>query len=121
MTLAEAMDKAAGILAGSSDVAILCHLNPDPDALGSMLGLASYLGSRGIVTTCSFPNEPLDSPRWARLLPGSDALVPMKRFPDPPEVLVTCDCASLDRLGALAPVVQRASEVIWIDHHRSND
>jgi phosphoesterase RecJ-like protein len=34
---------------------------------------------------------------------------------------VTCDCASLDRLGSLAGAVSRASEVIWIDHHRSND
>jgi phosphoesterase RecJ-like protein len=121
VTLAEALDRAAEILAGSHDVALLCHLNPDPDALGSMLGLASYLHSRDKVTTCSFPNEPLDLPRWAGSLPGSDALVPMDRFPDSPAVLVTCDCASLDRLGALTPVVQRATEVIWIDHHRSNE
>ena len=121
MTFVEALERAAQILSGSDEVALLCHLNPDPDALGSMLGLASCLRSRGAATTCSFPNEPLDLPRWAGLLPGSDALVPMRTFPDSPAVLVTCDCASLDRLGELTSVIDRASEVIWIDHHRSND
>ena len=121
MTLAEALDRAAEILADADDVALLCHINPDPDALGSMLGLASYLRSRDTLATCSVPNEPPDLPRWAGLLPGSDTLVPANRFPGTPAVLVTCDCASLDRLGALASVVPRASEVIWIDHHRSNE
>ena len=35
--------------------------------------------------------------------------------------MVTCDCASIDRLGMLAPIAQAAGELIWIDHHRSND
>ena len=35
--------------------------------------------------------------------------------------MVTCDCASADRLVSLLPVAERAGELIWIDHHRSND
>jgi phosphoesterase RecJ-like protein len=35
--------------------------------------------------------------------------------------MVTCDCASFDRLGPLGPPATRAAELIWIDHHRSND
>jgi phosphoesterase RecJ-like protein len=35
--------------------------------------------------------------------------------------MVTCDVASMDRLGMLAPVAQRSETLIWIDHHVSND
>jgi phosphoesterase RecJ-like protein len=35
--------------------------------------------------------------------------------------LVTLDCASLDRLGMLATSAARANELIWIDHHVSNE
>jgi phosphoesterase RecJ-like protein len=115
------LERAAELLSAADEVALVCHLNPDPDALGSMLGLSSFLSSRGARTICTFPNEPLDPPRWAGMLPGSDSLVPIGSFPKAPRLLVTCDCASLDRLGPLTPVVAASTEVIWIDHHRSND
>jgi len=113
--------RAAEVLSDSSDVALACHVNPDADALGSMLGLASFLRARGVHTVCSYPNEPLEPPRWAALLPGSDRLVPAKEFPKRPDVMVTCDCAAFDRLAQLGHVASRAGELIWIDHHRSND
>lgn len=114
-------DRAAQVLADATEVALACHVNPDADALGSMLGLAAFLRSRGVETVCSYPNEPLEPPRWAELLPGADRLVPAKAFPKEPAVMVTCDCASFDRLVQLGHVANRAGEVIWIDHHRSNE
>lgn len=113
--------RAAQVLADATEVALACHVNPDADALGSMLGLAAFLRSRGVETVCSYPNEPLEPPRWAELLPGADRLVPAKAFPKGPAVMVTCDCAAFDRLGQLGHVANRAGEVIWIDHHRSNE
>lgn len=112
--------RAAAILAGTKEVAIACHLNPDADALGSMLGLAAFLRARGVSVICSYPNEPLEPPRWASLLPGVETLVPISAFPKEPGVMVTCDCAAFDRLGPLGRQATRAREVIWIDHHRSN-
>jgi phosphoesterase RecJ-like protein len=111
---------AAEALSGARSVALACHVNPDPDALGSMLGLSVYLQARGTDTVCSYGNEPFDPPRWVAVLPGSDRLVRPKDFPKAPEVLVTLDCASLDRLGALQGVVAKAETVVWIDHHASN-
>ena len=119
--MTEAFDRAAEILRAATDVAICCHVNPDPDALGSMLGLASFLRARGAEVVTSYPNVPLDPPRWAALLPGSERLVEARDFPKSPGVMVTCDCASLDRLGPLTPAAQKAGELIWIDHHRSNE
>jgi phosphoesterase RecJ-like protein len=83
--------------------------------------LAAHLREGGKRVVCSYPNEPLEPPRWARLLPGADQLVPLAAFPKNPDVMVTCDCAAFDRLGALGHNATRARELIWIDHHRSND
>jgi phosphoesterase RecJ-like protein len=121
MTEAEALRRAAEILSGADEVALACHVNPDADALGSMLGLSNYLRSRGTRTVCSYGNEPLDLPRWVSLLPGHDHLVPPSASPAEPAVMVTCDCASFDRLGVLGASASRAGELIWIDHHRSNE
>ena len=118
---ADDMRRAVEVVRTASDVAIACHVNPDADALGSMLGLSHLLRAQGVRTVCSFPNEPLDLPTWATMLPGSDEIVPPAAFPDAPAVMVTCDCASFDRLGMLGASASRAEEVIWIDHHRSND
>ena len=115
------LPRAAAVLRTAPEVAIACHVNPDPDAIGSMLGLAAFLRARGIDVTTSYPNVPLGVPRWAALLPGADHLVEVKDFPKEPAVMVTCDCASEDRLGPLLPAARRARELIWIDHHRSNE
>jgi bifunctional oligoribonuclease and PAP phosphatase NrnA len=121
MTEDEALGRAAEILSSADAVAFACHMNPDADALGSMLGLSNFLRSRGVETVCSYGNEPLDPPRWTTLLPGADHLVPPSAFPAEPAVMVTCDCASFDRLGVLGASASQADELIWIDHHRSND
>ncbi len=116
-----ALARAAEVLASAPSVAIACHVNPDTDALGSMLGLSVFLRSRGVETVCSFPNDPFELPRWAEALPGRDRLVEPRAFPKDPAVMVACDSASMDRLAMLAPAASRARELIWIDHHRSND
>ena len=115
------LGRAVEALRSASDVAIACHVNPDADALGAMLGLSATLRGRGARTIGSFGNEPFDLPRWAALLPGSEDLVPPGTFPPEPALMVTCDCASFDRLGPLGGPASRAGELIWIDHHRSND
>lgn len=113
--------KAAAALSGASSVALACHVNPDADALGSMLGLSNHLRGMGKQTVGSFANAPFEAPRWSAELPGVDALVSPDRFPKEPAVMVTCDCASLDRLGSLAGAAVRSRALIWIDHHVTNE
>ncbi|HTG47478.1 MAG TPA: bifunctional oligoribonuclease/PAP phosphatase NrnA [Actinomycetota bacterium] len=117
----DAIARAAATLSKAPAVAIACHVNPDTDALGSMLGLGLHLRERGASVTCSFPNDPPDLPAWASALPGTELLVGPGAFPAAPAVMVTCDCASFDRLGMLGAAAEAAAELIWIDHHRSND
>src|SRR5213083_967241 len=118
--MTDQLDRAAEALERASDVALACHINPDPDALGSMVGLAEFLRSRGKRVVCSFGNVPFDRPRWVEALPRADFLVPPNEFPKAPEVMITLDCASEDRLGALLGAARKAKELIWIDHHASN-
>jgi phosphoesterase RecJ-like protein len=54
--MTDALARAAEVLSRANDVAMACHLNPDADALGSMLGLSAFLRSRGVRTVCSYPN-----------------------------------------------------------------
>ena len=117
----EMLGRAAAALEEASTVALAGHVNPDADALGSMLGLSNFLRAKGKQTICSFPNEPFVLPRWASVLPGHDSLVPPREFPKEPDVMVTCDVASMDRLAMLAPIAGKAKTLIWIDHHVSNE
>ncbi len=120
ITLDDALARAAEVLREAPEVALACHINPDPDAIGSMLGLSAHLRSLGKRTVCSYGNEPFEHPRWVAELPGSDALVPPRQFPKRPAVMVTLDCASEDRLGQLQARAAKAGQVVWIDHHASN-
>ncbi len=67
-------DAAAAVLRDAPVVAIACHVNPDADALGSMLGLAHHLVARGTRVICAFPGPPGSAPRWAKELPGLELL-----------------------------------------------
>ena len=101
--------RAAGVLRDAPDVAIACHVNPDTDALGSMLGLANHLRARGSAVICSYPNQPLDVPAWTSAFAGLELLTDPANFPSAPRVMVTCDCASFDRLGMIGPAADRAA------------
>jgi bifunctional oligoribonuclease and PAP phosphatase NrnA len=119
-TLDSAMERAAELLSAAPSVALACHLNPDPDAIGSMLGMAGALRSRGAEVVCSWANDPMERPGWMALVGDVAPVVEPAAFPEAPEVLVTLDAASLDRLGTLADRVARAGEVVVIDHHVTN-
>ncbi|HEX2089209.1 MAG TPA: bifunctional oligoribonuclease/PAP phosphatase NrnA [Actinomycetota bacterium] len=116
----EALKRAGEALRAATNVALACHINPDPDAIGSMLGLALWLKSERKEVVCSWGNDPLQRPRWLSVLSGSDLIVEPHSFPSKPEVMVALDTASADRLGPLGTNAEAAECVIVIDHHRTN-
>jgi bifunctional oligoribonuclease and PAP phosphatase NrnA len=95
-------------------------VNPDGDALGSMLGLFHVLRAAGLPVVASFPTPFVVAPHY-RDLPGLDDLAKPNEFPDAPDVMVTFDCGSLARLADLAPAATAAGTLIVIDHHISNE
>jgi phosphoesterase RecJ-like protein len=108
--VSDALDRAAAVIAGADSVALACHVSPDGDALGSMLGLFHALRAAGRPAVASFPSPFVVAPHY-RDFPGLELLAPPSDFPAEPAVMVTFDCGSLNRLG----------DLIVIDHHVSND
>ncbi len=111
---------AARAISGAQTVALACHVTPDGDALGSMLGLFHVLRAAGCDVVASFSTPFVIAPHY-RQLPGLDLLTDPSEFPREPEVMVTFDCGSLGRLGDLEPAAKAAGELVVIDHHISND
>ncbi len=112
--------QAAGAIARAETVGLACHVNPDGDALGSMLGLFHSLREAGRATVASFSEPFVVAPHY-REIPGLDLLTKPADFPNEPEVMVTFDSGSLDRLGDLRPAAEAAEELVVIDHHISNE
>jgi phosphoesterase RecJ-like protein len=115
--------RAVKILDSSDQVCLACHVRPDEDALGSMLALGLALTARpgnGAAVLASFGDEPFAVPSSLRFLPGTELLTPPAEFPKRPQVMVTLDAASIDRLGPLAVSAAAAGELIVLDHHASN-
>lgn len=113
-------EAAVALLRGAHEVALVCHVAPDGDALGSMLALAEVLRRRGTKVWASWGSEPFEVPEVYRFLPSLDLLVPADEVPTAPQVLVTLDSGSVDRLGSLADRVDTAGGVLVVDHHATN-
>jgi len=119
--------RAVRALTGAGEICLACHVRPDGDALGSMLAVAQALRARacpagvaGVRIVASFGDQPFEVPAVLRFLPGLDLLSPPEAVPDSPELMITFDVSSVDRLGSLAGRARRARELIVLDHHASN-
>ena len=116
-------DAAVALLAAAPRVVLLCHVVPDGDALGALLALARGLRSRGVEVVASWgsgPDEPFGVPEPYGFLDGDAELAPPAQVPAAPEVLVTLDSGSIDRLGVLRDRVGAAEHVVVVDHHPTN-
>jgi phosphoesterase RecJ-like protein len=115
-----ALARAAKAIDGAESVTLLCHVNPDGDALGSMLAMHHALRAAGRASVASFPSPFAIAPHY-RDLPGLDLLTPPDTVAPAADVVVTFDCGALARLGDLAAVAESATELIVVDHHVSNE
>jgi phosphoesterase RecJ-like protein len=101
-------------------VLLVCHVNPDGDALGSMLAFGLGLRKLGFTAVqATFP-EPFEVAEPFRFLPGLDLLVRPADAVTKPGLGVSFDAASEGRLGELLPALTVAPEWIVLDHHISN-
>ncbi|WP_423791080.1 DHH family phosphoesterase [Micromonospora cathayae] len=107
-------------LAPDARVLLICHVNPDGDALGSMLGFGLGLRRSGLRRVqATFPGPP-EVPEPFRELPGLELLVPAtEAYPDP-DLVVCFDAASESRLGELVDRLDTAPVAVVLDHHASN-
>ena len=116
----EDLDAAVAVIASAPSLALACHLGPDGDALGSMLALHHLALAHGVSSVASWSEPFVVAPHY-RFLPGLDLTTPPSEFPEAPEVMVTFDCGSVQRLGDLAFPAKAAGTLVVLDHHASND
>jgi phosphoesterase RecJ-like protein len=118
-TWAGAVEAIRGAIRPGSKILLACHINPDGDALGSMLGFAQGLRQLGAAELqCTFPGaltvpEPLH-------MPAMSDLVPEEAAHEEPDLFLTFDAASTSRLGKLAHRFDTAGVSVALDHHASN-
>jgi bifunctional oligoribonuclease and PAP phosphatase NrnA len=114
------LDRAADAISSAGSLAMACHVAPDGDALGSMLALHRLALAAGKPSVASWPEPFVVGPHYT-FLPGLEGATKPADFPAVPEVMVTFDCGSLERLGELAEPARAAGCLIVVDHHRTND
>lgn len=109
---------AVAVLAAARSVVILCHVQPDADTIGAALGLGLVLVAEGVKVQVSFSASDT-LPESLRSFAGCELLVAPADLRTDPDLVVTVDTPSVDRLGELAGLAGRPA-VLVIDHHKSN-
>lgn len=111
---------AATAVASAKRPLVATHENPDADTLGAALGVAAIVGAHGGQPTL-ISTDPV--PALYRFLPGMDRFVSDPKPDGDYDVLIVCDCGSIDRLGGVRErnrvLFDRLPQVM-IDHHASN-
>jgi bifunctional oligoribonuclease and PAP phosphatase NrnA len=104
-------------------ILLLTHINPDGDAIGSLLAVAHVLRALGKTPICLLSSP---APSYCLNLPGAEWLqVYRRREPLPPaELTWMLDTATTSRVGLLAE--EHAAELagrplLIVDHHVTND
>jgi phosphoesterase RecJ-like protein len=107
---------ATRLIRQARDILVICHVMPDGDAIGSLLGLGWALHKLGKEHTLVCADPVPDSFTY---LPGSESIVahPEGNY----DLVVSLDCSDLKRLGtAYDPDSLRGVPIINIDHHITN-
>ena len=114
------MDRAVAAIESAESLALACHVDPDGDALGSMLAVLHLARAAGKPVLASWPEPFRVAPHYT-YLPGLHLATKPADFPAAPDVMITFDCGSIDRLQELGGPARRARELIVVDHHATND
>ncbi len=117
--MTEQITTAAEVLRNADSVVAMGHIGPDGDALGSMLALAAAARGAGKEACATF-GEPFVVGKQFDFLDTS-VLVPPSDVPERVDVAVVVDTGVPSRLGSALPIAERASTLIVVDHHLSQD
>lgn len=101
----------------SDTIAVIGHIRPDGDCVGSCLGFYNYITEKYPHKTIVVYLEEI-APKF-RFLSGADRIV-HKACDKVYDLAVSLDCGDTDRHGAFAPIFQNAKDTVCLDHHRSN-
>ena len=105
-------------------VAVIGHIRPDGDAIGSVTGLVTMLRQAG-VTARGYIGQVGQFADDLLTIPHADAIRCAHGLPKTVDMAITVDCSTIDRTGTLQEglsglVDADPTTVINIDHHDSN-
>lgn len=115
-----------GLIDQSKNIVMFCHISPDGDAIGSLLGMAEYLRTQGKVPMAVVPDAYPDFLQW---MPGTERLVRYDRhktFVDEAlgnaDLVFCLDFNTLSRTGDAEQAIRdSAAHKVLIDHHLDPD
>jgi phosphoesterase RecJ-like protein len=115
---------AVELLDAARTIVIVAHVFPDADTIGAGLALAQVLEQDGKDVAVSF-GAPETLPESLRTLPGGHLLARPSEVNTDPDLVVTVDIPSVNRLGALRALIgpdptRPSGPLLVIDHHASN-
>ncbi len=113
-------DPTLAALRSARDIALACHINPDGDALGSLLGASLGLRQLGKRVHPTWGTAPVKIPFGYSFLPGAGTLVQPEQLPLT-DTFLALDCGAADRLGAVESQARACRTLINVDHHPGND
>ena len=114
------------LISDSQTILVVCHKSPDGDALGSSLGWAEFLRSRGKDVTVIVPDQYPDFLKW---LPNTDKIVRYDKHTEKCDMLfkisdlVFClDFNTPSRVDEMEQaLVSSSAKKVLIDHHLKPD
>jgi phosphoesterase RecJ-like protein len=112
------LEEAAEEIRRAKSIVMACHVNPDGDAIGSMLGMSLGLAplnqTHTLLTQDTVPDIYKFLPAASHIAHASDE----EEF----DLAIVLDSGEINRVGdRILPVIRRARRIIDIDHHAGAD
>lgn len=116
----EDWDAALEAIREADEIVLACHVNPDGDALGSLLATSLGLKQLGKRTHPTWGTPGLVIPHSYAFLPDVSSVTDPQDLPEA-ATFIALDCGAADRLGELEKYAADAPRLINIDHHPGNE
>lgn len=110
------IEHAARALEEGNRFLVTAHLNPDGDAIGSMLAMVRLLRDNG-KSADAFHSDPLPGP-YSFLAGAMELLTDPEEVTETYDTLIVVDVGERERIPAVLPVGVEHARVLVIDHHR---
>lgn len=111
------MDQIIHQLKNSRRVLIASHVNPDGDAVGSLIAMGALLDAMNIQNVM-YNESPI--PAVYRFLPSVDRIQRQVDTTVDFDTAVVLDCGSMERIGKAHAMLSGIPVIVNIDHHTTN-
>ena len=111
------LDGVMAAIRAAKTVAIVCHISPDGDTVGSALAMRLGLMQLG-KTAALYCQDKI--PDVLRFLPGAEEFRMPEAADEPCDLLLCLDVSDEKRMGRCSVLMAKAAHTAQIDHHGTN-